>query len=174
VAFYLVLITLFVEGRRVTSADERFSMGVIWTIFVFICLNVVWLARRLANFFRERSSGPADPLEVSAQLRALGIGLNGVALATLTGWLLVASIGDNINFWPMAIWGLIAGPIIFLGGRSLRKRRRPGPLPLVLAMVPFSPAVVLGLPVALMALRTLNRPEVRSFFDAKPATFEEL
>jgi hypothetical protein len=71
--------------------------------------------------------------------------------------------------WPALIFCLVglSGIFIYIGARRLSKNRDPGALSLVLAMAPLSPAVVLGLPVALQILRILARPEVRPFFEAK-------
>jgi hypothetical protein len=71
--------------------------------------------------------------------------------------------------WPGLISFLVglSGAFIYIGARSLSKNRDPGVLSLVLPMAPLSPAVVLGLPVALQILRMLARPEVQAFFEAK-------
>ena len=171
VAFYLVVSSFPIRG--VQSIDDRVSLGVIWTVVAFVGLNMLWLARRMIALFTSRSREPENPLDLAAQVRSLGNWLIGVGLATMTGWLLLAATGD-VEVGPFALWGLIAGPIVCLAGRSLRKLRRPGILPFVLAVVPMSPAVLIGLPVGLIGLRMLSRPEIRSFFEAKPERLNEL
>ena len=172
-AFYLVAIDLFVVRPTFRTADDRVTTGLIWTITVFVGLNALWLARRLTAFLTARPLAPPNPPSVAAEVRSLGTWLAAVGLATLTSWLVLAPFGE-LDVRPMAVWGLIAGLIVLLAGRSLRKLRRPGVLPLVLAMVPLSPSVLLGLPVGLIALRMLSRPEIRSFLDAKPAGLDGL
>ena len=54
-----------------------------------------------------------------------------------------------------------------IGSRALLKHRDPGQGAPILAMVPFTPAVVLGLPTGLRVLRILARPEVQAFFEEK-------
>jgi tRNA A-37 threonylcarbamoyl transferase component Bud32 len=60
---------------------------------------------------------------------------------------------------------VVVGPI-FLGSRRLMKLETPGWvfLAIILCMLPWSPAVVLGLPVGIWALFVVNRPAVKMAF----------
>jgi hypothetical protein len=102
---------------------------------------------------------------VGEQLRRAAGLLKATGILTFVGWLVLAPFFDWIG--PSILWAMFAGTIICIGARALAGNRDPGTLPLVVAMAPLSPAVVLGLPVGLWLLRTLARPEVHAFFEAK-------
>jgi hypothetical protein len=70
------------------------------------------------------------------------------------------------TIWQLATWGLCA--IMMYGARSLRRFQRYHlcVAATVIAMVPWSPHVLIGLPVGIMILLTLAKPSVRQAFQA--------
>jgi hypothetical protein len=66
----------------------------------------------------------------------------------------------------LAALGFLQGVVVVVGALKMRDLEAYGlaRLSSVLAMVPLSPAIVLGLPVGIWSLVVLNRPEVRAAF----------
>jgi hypothetical protein len=131
----------------------------------FIALNAIWFSRRAIGVVDAPMAGPWTPEQTAEHLDRAARLLKITGIATFAGWLVLAMFLEWIGI--TFLWAAASGTIICLGARALAKHRDPGTVPLILAMAPVSPAVVLGLPVGLQMLRTLARPEVQSFFEAK-------
>jgi predicted Ser/Thr protein kinase len=142
---------------------ELFLMGFVSVCVAFLALNVIWLLRRASGTVTAPPAAPWTSQQTGTHLHRAARLLKITSILTIVGSLALPSFVE----WPALLYFLVAlsGAFIYVGARRLAKNRDPGSLSLVLAMAPLSPAVVLGLPVALQILRLLARSEVRAFFE---------
>ena len=109
---------------------------------------------------------PFTPQELQVQLRRAAAWLRVAGLLTFVGWIIPVPQPEFDGIGVKIAWAAIAGSMLCFGARSLRKHREPGLFPLLVAMVPFSPAVMLSLPLSLRILRMLARPEVKAYLES--------
>ena len=145
--------------------SELEAVSLLWITLAFLGLHVAWFVRRLFGPVAKPPEGLWTPAQVTERLLKDARQLQITGLLTLFGWLALMPFFHW--FGVFAVWGAIAGVIVCLGARDLARSRDPGTLPLFLAMIPLSPAVIFGLPVALRILRTLSRRETMTYFEAK-------
>ena len=118
-------------------------------------------------------SGPGDVLR-RVPLQALGLILTGILAFLFWGFVTLFNVADLTKVYQSDTLGmiclgtmcLVAAIVVLIGGFCLKKREA-YPLAVaasVLAMVPWSPIAILGLPLGFWALLTLCRPEVRAAF----------
>jgi tRNA A-37 threonylcarbamoyl transferase component Bud32 len=165
--FCLLVVMANLIGARHPRDDVIFNAILVVPVVVllaFAALSVPWFLRR--KLVRpEAPAAPWTPEQIANRLRVYQGLLNATGIITFFGWLLMAPFVHE--FGMTVLWAMIAGTIICLGARDLKKERDPGYIAPILAMAPFSPAVILGLPVGVRLLRTLARPEVQAYFEAK-------
>ncbi len=162
ITFYLLTFMLLrVMGSVPSSAEAALVNGLIAGVLVFAALNVVWFVRQALKIKDlPIDSAPWAPDQITAQIRQAG------RLLRNTGFLTLAT-APLFSMLPGAgltvLWAVVAGSIIGFGGRTLYRLREPSAIPLLLAMLPATPAVMVGLPAGLRILRMLARPEVKEF-----------
>ena len=150
----IVAIAASVTTRRSYSAE----------MLAFICafvLFVIWYVRRGFGIVDMPTVGTWTTEQIAAHFQRCAKILRYTAIALEVGWIALVKIDDRIFF--ATLWAIGAGLFVYLGSRRLARNRDPGKLAIIAAMVPFSPAVVFGLPIGLYLLRTLARPEVKAY-----------
>ena len=143
-------------------------------VLALICLS--WLlAILLWEQPRSASDGVRDEIQRAGYWLAAA-GIVGVVGSCVLAFIFLAYCfaglglaGEQILlYWAVffVVWGLVAGPLIISGGHAMRRIRSPGLawIGVVVAMVPVSPGVLLGLPVGMWCLTLLCRREVRNEF----------
>ncbi len=128
-------------------------------------LSALWLVRRQIGVPEPPPTGPWTPEQVAENLRQCAGMMKATGIVTFIGWIVLTPFVNGISM-PV-LWAMFAGAIISVGAVALARQRDPGHAAPILAMVPFSPAVVLGLPVGLRVLRILARPEVQAYLEEK-------
>ncbi len=139
--------------------------GLVCVAVAYLVLNVIWFARRALRRVDEHWVQPWTQEQAAQHLHRAARLLKITGILVLAGWFIMLPVFDRIGF--AILWAVAAGTIICLGARRLAKNRDPGTVALILAMTPFSPAVVLGLPVGLSIMRMLSRPEIRELLKTK-------
>jgi predicted Ser/Thr protein kinase len=128
----------------------------------FLVLNVLyWIGRKIRLIGADKT-GPWTQEEVAAHMPQISGLLKAIALFTFVGWLMATPFVDAAGV--TVLWAIFAGIMILLASKAIDQRKHPGMAGLIVAMVPLSPVVLLGLPVAIRMLRTLSRPEVIEYF----------
>ncbi|OWK37851.1 protein kinase domain-containing protein [Fimbriiglobus ruber] len=167
--FYVYAAVLIMIGPIMTTRmnlQELTVLGVAWGVVVFVLLNVLWLVRREIWPRPTQVPGPWTPEQTAEQLRLVARRLRTTAVLTFVGWFVLAPF-CGIALLLSLVWAVVAGVILWRSARPLDRRRFPGAAPLILAMLPFSPAVMLGLPTSLGFVRMLARSEVRAVFEER-------
>lgn len=164
-AFFLCATGMTFLTSRPHHAVGVFSIGSVLVCLAFFVLNTIWFLGRSRRVADAAPSGPWTGEQAADHLQRAAGRLKFVGILTCAGWIVMLPFDSW--FAAAFLWGVVAGTVICIGARALGKNRDPGTLPLILAMIPLSPAVVLGLPAALQTLRMLTRPEVRALIEAK-------
>ena len=153
-------------AKHTVTIEGFFVFGTAWSTVVFVLLNLIWLVcwTRHRNQALEVRSLTAE--EIDEQIGRGAFWLRVVGFLTFVGWIMPVPLPEFDGWGIKIAWALLAGSILCLGARSLGKRRKPSVLPFLVAMAPFSPAVMLGLPLSLRMLRMMSRPEVKAHFEA--------
>ena len=173
IGFYIfTAIILLWKKKFLNPLDDFVSFGLVWTAGTFVLLNMIWFVRWMAGLRQTPVTRELTPDEIFVQLRRGAVWLGIVGLLTFVGCFVSIALTEFEGIGVHIGWGAFAGLILCLGSRSLMKLRDPGLLPLLVAMVPFSPAVMLGLPMSLRIQRMLARPEVKAYLEsqARPNT----
>ncbi len=151
---FLVAIAASVTTRRSYSAE------MLAFIFAFV-LFIIWYARRGFGIVDAPTAGTWTMEQIAAHCQRCAKILKYTAIAMAVGWIAMVKVDDLVGF--TALWAFGAASLLYLGSRRLARSRHPGELAIIAAMVPFSPAIVFGLPIGLYLLRTLARPEVKAY-----------
>ena len=165
VAFVLMATALAAPSAPYRFRGEMLAICLVWIGLAFVAFHAVWFVRRAFGVVPTSPAGIWSPSQVADHLRRSARDLKVTGFLTFVSWLVLVPFFEWIGVF--LLWAAVAGTILFIGARALARNRDPGTLPVFLAMVPLSPAVVFGLPVALRTLRTLARPEVIDFLEAK-------
>jgi hypothetical protein len=114
-----------------------------------------------------------DRIQLQVRGPALGLMLTGIVALGFWGFLSFMPIvnghfsaSEAVAFLCMAALAVAAATVVLLGGICL-KNLEAHPLPIVasvLAMMPWSPAILIGFPVGVWALLVCRRPQVRGSF----------
>lgn len=148
-----------------SSPEDMLLLNLVWDGGAFLVLNAFWYLRKLVGAVEGPIAGPWSTEQTIEQVGRAARRLRLTSILTFLSWPLMALLTETptLSF----TWIVTAGTILWMAGRAIAKQRDPGTFPLVVAMAPLTPAVVVGLPVGLRTLRMLERPEVKELFEAR-------
>lgn len=164
-AFFAVGTVIGYWGDRHPNPEDMLQINVISDVAAFAVLNILWYLRRLFGAVEEPITGPWSSAQAGEEVQRATRRLRLTAILTYVSWPLMAIISEMPTL--ALLWVVTAGTIIWMAGRALAKDRDPGTFPLVVAMMPLTPAVIIGLPVGLRTLRMLERTEVKDLFESR-------
>jgi predicted Ser/Thr protein kinase len=165
VAFVLMATAIAIPAALFRFRGEMLAICLLWIGLAFVAFHVAWFVRRAFGAVPTSPAGAWSPAQVADHLRSNARDLKITGILTFVGWIVLVPFFDWFGIF--LLWAAVVGMILCIAARALAKGRDPGTFPIFLAMVPLSPAVMFGLPVALRTLRTLSRSETKSFLDAK-------
>ena len=171
-ALFIVPMTvaLFLVGVNGATVPAAFTGGMV-IAFVFGGLNLLWWL-----IHRRQPGSRRSPEDVNRKVRRAGnwlfaagivIMLGWIPVVILVTWLMAHEQGAAVPLFMHSAWSVVAGVVVTLSGRSMAQMRRYGLAMTgsILAMVPFSVGVVLGLPVGIWCLILLCRRDVCDEFE---------
>jgi len=134
-------------------------------------------AHRVSDQWREDPVYEQDIEDAQQALRipSIGIRITGlldclllIVLLLMMFWTIVPGKEKAIGLYELALMiaFLTPGIVIFLGGLAMPKCKSHGlaVAAAILAMIPFHPAFLIGLPFGIWALMILNKPEIQRAF----------
>ncbi|QVL33538.1 serine/threonine protein kinase [Telmatocola sphagniphila] len=168
-SLFMLLATLCISALHPHGSNvELYFMLFLNIGFVFLGLNLLRFVRRKFLMIADPASISLwNPEQIESALKSSSEWLKYTAFASFLSGLMLACFLEHPQFYVLALV-LSNGPLL-LAARALSRSRSPGILPPLIAMLPLTPAIGLGLPLGIQLLRMLSRPEVKAFFEAKRA-----